>query len=88
MKENNFEYEFISDINLDELDLNSKKNGKYVDVLKMFVKNENKTLKMTLKNEKDRESCCSSIRNYIKKNRLDWTLYTERNTYNIYVVRA
>lgn len=88
MKESNFEYEFISDINLDELDLNSKKNGKYVDVLKKFLKEEGKTLRMSLKNEKDKESCCSSIRNYIKKNKLDWTVYTERNTYNIYVVRA
>ena len=83
-----FEYEYLSDFNLDDVDVSRGRSGKYTILLDEFAKTENKTLKITLKNIEDKNSCTSSIRAYIKKNKLDWTMYLERKTFNVYVVRA
>lgn len=84
----NFEYEYLSDFNLDDLDVTRNRSGKWSMLLDEFAKTDNKTLKISLKKTEDKRSCTSSIRQYIKKNKLDWTMYLERNTFNVYVVRA
>ena len=63
-------------------------NGKYVGVIKDWAKTDNKTLKFKCFDVREKNTCSCAIRNYIKKNSLDWTMTYERGTYNIYITRS
>lgn len=62
--------------------------NKYIDTIIEWEKTDSKCLKLICKNPKEKCGCRASVTNYIKTRKLDWTIFNEKNKYNIYVVRA
>lgn len=75
---------------LDELpnvDFNTR-DGRWVRTFREWMESDAKVIKLSLKNADEKRMCYQAIRNFIAKNKLDYTIYCERGKYNVYVVRA
>ena len=64
------------------------KMNDWVTPFKEWILSDKKVIKLSMKNAKDKNRCYASIRRFINAHNLDYTLYPEKNKYNIYVVRA
>ena len=85
----NVKYEFIKEIiTTDDIDVNRSRTGMYISVIREWKKTDNKTLKFTCKGQREKNTCRSSISSYLRKNKLDYTVYCEKNKFNVYIVRA
>lgn len=62
--------------------------GKWAEVIEEWIKSDSKTLKFVCKNPKERNNCAGSARNYAKSHNYDYTIYPEKGTNNIYLVRS
>ena len=76
------ETEFIKE----KLDIKNNRKSKYMCVIEEWEETDNKTLRFKCTSEKEKNSCYSSAKQYIKKHNLDWTVVPKG--YDIYVVRA
>lgn len=91
IKMGKFEYEFLEDFDLSSIELTKGRGngyGRWINIFYEWLATDNKVLKLSLTNAAEKKTCQASIRHFIKKNHLDWTVYNERAKYNIYVVRA
>lgn len=79
-----FQYEFIAESVKPEY----KARGKYVDIVEKWLKTNNKTLKFMCKNTIQKKNVCTSLRSYAQSHHYDYTVFPERSTNNVYVVRA
>lgn len=62
--------------------------NRYVDTIIEWEKTDSKVIRLICKNPAEKNACRASVSAYIKNHNLDWTVYNEKNKYNIYVVRA
>ncbi len=79
-----FQYEFIAE----SVKPNYVSRGKYISVIEEWLKTDNKTVKFMCKNELQKKNVCNSLRSYAKVHNYDYTVFPERSTNNVYVVRA
>ena len=85
----NVQFEFIKEtITTDDIDVNRSRTGMYISVIREWEKTDNKTLKFSCKDQREKNTCRSSISSYLRKNKLDYTVYCEKNKFNVYIVRA
>lgn len=85
----NAKFEFIKEtITTDDINVNKPHNGVYTSIIREWEKTDNKTLKFCCKDQKEKNTCRSSISAYLRKNKLDYTVYCEKNKFNVYIVRA
>lgn len=66
----------------------ASKDGVYTNAIREWEKTDNKVLKFSCKNMKEKGSCAAAVQMYIKKYKRDYTVYREKNKYNVYVVRS
>lgn len=59
---------------------------KYADKIREWESTEAKTIKFSCKNNSERISCYSSLRNYIKRQNKDYILFSKGC--DVYLVRA
>ena len=86
-KMRDYEFEFLNDFDINSIDL-ATKEGRWTITIHEWEKTDAKTLRFTLHNAEEKNACRSAVMTYIRNHKLDWTVYSERNKYNIYVVRA
>ena len=82
-----FEFEFLDDFDINEIDV-ATKEGRWALTIKKWMESGTKTCKFSLHNSVEKNNCAAAVNAYIKKHNLDWTVYPERNKYNVYVVRS
>lgn len=80
-------FEFLDDIDLSEIEI-ATHDGRWVKILKEWIESGAKACKLTCASPKEKNRCRSAINLFVKKHALDWTVVSERGTYNVYVVRA
>ena len=75
---------------LDELpsDLETFAMNDWVAPFKEWIMSDRKVIKLLMKNREDKRRCYASITGFIRRHKLDYTVYCEKGKYNIYVVRA
>lgn len=62
------------------------KRHKYANAIKKWEATDNKTLRFACKNEREKNTCYFCVKQYIKRNRKDWTVFMK--PLDVYVVRA
>ena len=77
-------YSFLDDFDVRDIELYAQ----WAHALDEFDASNSKAMKFTLANAQQKNRCRSAISSYCKRNSKDWTIYNEKNKYNIYVVRA
>lgn len=87
MANRNFEFDFLDDFDINSIDV-STREGRWALTLREWMESGAKVCRFALHNAEEKGLCSTAIRGYIKSHNLDWTVYPERNKYNIYVVRA
>lgn len=87
MENKKIEFEFLEDFDLSEIEI-ATHDGRWVKILKEWIESEAKACKLTCASPKEKSRCRSAISLFIKNHALDWTVVSERGTYNVYVVRA
>ena len=85
--ERNYGFEFLEDFDINSIDV-ATKEGVWSQTLREWEESGAKTLKFSLKSAEEKSRCYGAVVNYNKTHKKDWTIYPERNKYNIYVVRA
>ena len=85
-EERKYDFEWLDEIPSD-VEFNERKNY-WVEPFKEWVESDRKVIKIMLKNVNDKRNCYASLKAFMKKNNLDYTVYCEKGYYNIYVVRA
>lgn len=78
------EFEFIKEAVKPEM----RVRGKYVGILQDWLETDNKTLKLVCKDANEKKNLCTCVTVYRKNHNLDYTIYRERGTYNVYLVRS
>lgn len=86
-KKRNYDFEFLTDFDVNSIDV-ATREGRWAVTLLDWLNSDTKACKFSLKSADERRRCRGALANYIRSHNLDWTVYLERNTYNIYVVRA
>ena len=81
------EYEIIQEKVIPE-QISYKSRGKYRTPAYNWLNSEAKTLKLICKDQYEKKCCYNSLRQLKKERDYDYTIYLERGTYNIYLVRA
>lgn len=81
------QFEILEDFDINSIDI-ATRNRRWAEILEQWRETDAKTLKFSLKNAKEKDQAVASIGMYKRAHNLDWTVYRERNTYNVYVVRA
>ena len=87
MEKEKFEFEFLDDFDINSIDV-STCSGRWAKTLYEWMQTDAKACKFTLCNQDEKNRCACALRAYTKKHNLDWTIYPERNKYNVYGVRA
>jgi len=85
-EERKFDIEWLDELPSD-LEIDSNKND-WATPFKEWILSDRKVIKLLMKNKDDKRKCYASINAFIKKHKLDYTVYCEKGKYNIYVVRA
>lgn len=80
-------YDFIEDFDPESIRVN-RRESEYAKALDEWVLTDNSTIKFSSTNNREKRNCYGAIRQYIKKNGHDWTIYCEKGRFNIYVVRS
>lgn len=62
--------------------------GKYSEPIEHWLETDNKTLKFMCANAKEKKNCKTAVSSYCNSHRYDFTIFSERGTNNIYLVRA
>ena len=84
---NDYTFELLDDFNVNDIDV-SKNEGRWACTVHDFERSNAKAVKFVCGNSAEKNRCYGSLTSYVKRKHLDWTIYCERNTYNIYLVRA
>jgi len=87
MENNKIEFEFLDDIDLSEIEAVDR-TGRWSRIFKEWINSNKKAVKLSLKSANERTLCRSSLYAFMRKYHLDWTVVSEKNTYNVYIVRA
>lgn len=88
MKEK-IQYEFLEDFDLSEIDGEYPgTHGRWSNILREWIKSDAKACRLACANQDEKRRCKSSLQNFIKVHKLDWTYVGERGTNNVYVVRS
>ena len=85
-EEKDFTYEFIDDFDPSQIEYEKRK--RWATTLEEFSRQDAKTVKFTLKTPKEKNLCRTAIETYKKAHGLDWTVFPEKNKYNIYVCKS
>ena len=84
--------EILYEILDDNFDIDSierwNREGRWSAILDEFAKSGRKQMRFTLHSEQEKGRCYAAVLGYRKAKKLDWTVFCERHTYNIYIVRA
>lgn len=64
----------------------AEKKYKFATAIAQWDKTTNKTIRFKCSNAKERLSCYTSARSYIKRYKLDYTIFMKGN--EVYIVRA
>lgn len=78
------EFEFIKE----EVKPITLRNGVWSTAIEQWLATENKTLKFKNKNAEEKRSCYQAVMVYRKKHNYDYTIYCEKASNNVYLVRA
>lgn len=79
------EFVFIKDaVNVD----NHNRRGVYSDIVRNWLGTDNKTLKMMCKNDEEKKRVSCALYAFRRGNKLDFTIFNERGTNNVYCVKA
>jgi len=81
------QFEMLEDFDINSIDV-ATRDRKWADIFDQWRETSSKTLKLSLKSAKEKDRAVTSLGVYKRQHNLDWTVYRERNTYNVYVVRA
>lgn len=83
-------YEFLEDFDPNDIEIATQggEKGKWTNILCEWMETDSKTLKFSLKSQDEKRLCRAAISQYIRKHGLDYTIYNEKNKFNIYVVRS
>ena len=65
-----------------------KKRGIYADAISQWLETDNKTLRFKCMSQEEKRKCYQAVMSYRKKSNLDFTIFPERNSNDIYLVRA
>lgn len=79
------EYEYLETFDLSDV---IASRGRYAPIIEKWLLSNAKALKFSLKSIEDRRRCRAAITRYRDSHHYDWTIYNEKNSYNLYVVRA
>ena len=82
-----FEFAFLTDFDPNEIEIATKEQ-RWAEVIKQWMDTDAKTLKFSLKNIEEKGRCRTAVNKYLETHNLDYTVYSEKNKNNIYVVRA
>ena len=79
------EYTFIKEAFIPET---IGRRGKYAGIINDWSKTDNRTLKLVCSSPEEKKKIYGSVSAYKKAHNLDFTVYLEKGTYNIYLVKA
>ena len=87
MLKEKIEFEFLDDFDLSEIEV-ATRNGRWSKILNEWVASNAKACRLTCANAEEKRRCRGAISTFVRTHKLDWTVVSEKGTYNIYVVRA
>ena len=79
------EYKFLDKMPAVEL---ATRGNRWISLFGEWAKTDSKCLMLVCKNQDEKRSCYQSIKAYISRNNLDYTVYVEKGSYKIYIVRS
>lgn len=81
-------YEFLSEFDINSIEIDANRLRRWAALLGEWIKTDSKAVKITCKNKDEKKLCRAALREFIRRRKLDWTVYPEKASYNVYVVRA
>lgn len=82
------EFNFLTSLPADFVAASKNRGGAYTNAIREWENTDNKVLKFSCKNMQEKGNCAAAAQMYIKKYNKDYTVYREKNKYNVYVVRS
>ena len=79
------EFEMIKDV---VKATNTWSKGKYSEPIEHWLETDNKTLKFMCANAKEKKNCRTAVGSYCSNHKYDFTIFCERGTNNVYLVRS
>ena len=86
-QERNFDIEWLNELPSD-LEVSSGRRNDWATPFREWIMSDSKVIKLVMKNKEDKVLCYTAVTSFIRKHKLDYTVYCEKGKYNIYVVRA
>ena len=80
--------EYLDDVDLVGLRQICERNGRWSGELNAWEKTGNKVLKINLSSQRERTNALIGIREWKKKNKKDYTVYSARTGYTVYVIKG